>query len=90
MIRCPHCEKPGITPLRKAILSPGISAACKICGKLSGVTYPAWLTGMLPGSVLMIAALYVNSTRIVWTLNTVGFILMIVIPLLFTPLRKER
>jgi hypothetical protein len=89
MIRCPHCEQPGISPLRKAIMSPGISAVCAVCGKPSGIRYPSWLTAMLPGSVLMIAALLVQSERLEWTLNAVGFLLMIVIPLLFTPLRKE-
>ena len=89
MIRCPHCEQPGISPLRKAIMSPGISAVCAVCGKPSGIRYPSWLTAMLPGSVLMIAALLVQSERLEWTLNAAGFLLMIVIPLLFTPLRKE-
>jgi hypothetical protein len=89
MIRCPHCEQPGISPLRKAIMSPGISAVCAVCGKPSGISYPSWLTSMLPGSVLMVAALLVHSERLEWTLNAVGFLLMIVIPLLFTPLRKE-
>jgi putative effector of murein hydrolase LrgA (UPF0299 family) len=90
MMRCPHCRQPGISPLRKAIMSPGISAVCKTCGKSSGVRYPSWLTAMLPGSVLMIAALLVQSERLEWTLNTAGFLLMIVIPLLFTPLRKQQ
>jgi len=44
---------------------------------------------MLPGSVLMIAALFVASESLEWSLNIVGFILMVVIPFLFTPLRKE-
>jgi hypothetical protein len=44
---------------------------------------------MLPGSVLMIAALFVDSESLEWGLNIVGFILMVVIPFLFTPLRKE-
>jgi hypothetical protein len=90
MIRCPHCEQPGISPLRKAILSPGISAVCAVCGKPSSISYPSWVTSMLPGSVLMVAALLVHSERLEWTLNTVGFLLMIVIPLLFTPLRKQQ
>ena len=90
MIRCPHCEHAGISPLRKAILSPGISAVCRVCGKPSSVSYPSWLSAMLPGSVLMVAALLVNSQRLEWTLNGVGFLLMIVLPLLFTPLRKQR
>jgi len=44
---------------------------------------------MLPGSVLMIAALFVASGSLEWGLNIAGFILMLVIPFLFVPLRKE-
>ena len=90
MIRCPHCGQPGISPLRKAILSPGISAVCTVCKKPSSISYPSWLTAMLPGSVLMIAGLLVQSVRLEWILNTAGFLLMIVIPLLYTPLHKQQ
>ena len=31
----------------------------------------------------------VNSRQLEWTLNGIGFLLMLVIPLLFTPLRKQ-
>jgi hypothetical protein len=89
MFRCPHCEKPAISPLRKAILSPGLLASCKSCSGLSGIRYPSWLTAMLPGSVLMIAALFVDSSSAEWSLNIMGLILMIVIPPLFTPLHRE-
>lgn len=89
MFRCPHCEKPSISPLRKVILSPGLLATCNACNGLSGIRYPSWLTAMLPGSVLMIAALIVDSESLEWSLNIVGFMLMVVIPFLFTPLRKE-
>jgi hypothetical protein len=44
---------------------------------------------MLPGSGLMIAALFVDYEWIEWPLNIIGLMLMIVIPLLFTPLHKE-
>lgn len=89
MLNCPHCDKPGISPLRKAILSPGLLATCKTCGKPSGVRYPTWLAAMIPGSALMLGALLVSAESLEWTLNIVGFVLMIVIPFLFTPLRKE-
>jgi len=89
MFRCPHCEKPGVSPLRKAILSPGLLATCNACNGSSSIRYPSWLTAMLPGSVLMIAALIVDSESLEWSLNIVGFMLMVVIPFLFTPLRKE-
>ena len=89
MFRCPHCEKQSILPLRKAILSPGLLATCNSCDGLSSIRYPSWLTAMLPGSVLMIAALFVTSESLEWGLNIAGIILMVVIPFLFTPLRKE-
>ena len=89
MFRCPHCENPSISPLRKAILSPGLLATCNSCEGSSGVRYPSWLTAMLPGSVLMIAALFVDSDSVEWSLNIIGLVLMIVIPLLFTPLHRE-
>lgn len=70
-------------------MSPGLLATCNSCGGLSSIRYPAWLTAMLPGSVLLIAALFVASESLEWGLNIVGFILVVAIPLFFTPLRKE-
>jgi hypothetical protein len=89
MFSCPHCEKQGISPLRKAILSPGLIATCKSCNGTSGLRYPSWLTAMLPGSVLMIAAMFVDSDSVEWSLSSIGLILMIIIPFMFAPLRKE-
>ena len=89
MIQCPHCKKPGVSPLRKVIMSPGLLATCKSCSGLSGIRYPSWLIAMLPGSVLMIAALFVASESLEWGLNIVGFVLVVIIPLFFTPLHKE-
>lgn len=89
MFLCPHCEKRGIPPLRKVILSPGFSATCISCGGLSGLRYPSWLIAMLPGTALMIAALFADSETAEWSLNIAGLVLMIVIPFGFTPLHKE-
>ena len=89
MFHCPHCEKPGISPVRKAILSPGLLATCKSCNGSSTLRYPSWLMGMLPGSILMIASMFVDSGSVEWSLNIIGIILMIIIPLLFAPLHKE-
>ena len=89
MFSCPHCEKPGISPVRKAMLSPGLLATCKSCSGISSLRYPSWLMGMLPGTALMIASMFVESSSVEWSLNIVGVTLMIVIPLLFAPLHKE-
>lgn len=89
MISCPHCKKPSISPLRKAILSPGLIATCKSCSGSSGLRYPSWLIAMVPGSLLMIAAIFVDTDSVEWSLNIIGLILMIIIPLMFAPLHKE-
>jgi hypothetical protein len=89
MFRCPHCNKPGISPLRKLILSPGLVANCGSCGGSSGIRYPSWLIALLPGSILMIAALFVDSETAAWSFNIIGLILMIILPFFFTPLHVE-
>ena len=44
---------------------------------------------MVPGSLLMIAAIFVDTDSVEWSLNIIGLILMIIIPLMFAPLHKE-
>ena len=89
MFECPHCEKQTISPLRKAIMSPGLLATCKSCSGTSGVRYSSWLSAMFPGSALMIAALFVTSEPLEWRMNIVGIFLMVVIPFVFAPLHRE-
>mgnify|MGYP006898451961 CR=1 FL=1 len=38
MLRCPHCEQPGIGALGKLISSELTPARCRACGKLSALT----------------------------------------------------
>jgi len=45
--------------------------------------------GMLPGSIAMVAAMFVSSESVEWSLNIIGVLLMIAIPLMFAPLHKE-
>ena len=89
MFRCPHCNKPEISPLRKLILSPGLKANCGSCGGLSEIRYPSWLIALLPSSILLIAALFVDSETAAWSLNIIGLFLMIIFPFFFTPLYIE-
>jgi uncharacterized membrane protein len=44
---------------------------------------------MLPGTALMITALFVTSEPLEWRLNIVGIFLMVVFPLVFAPLHRE-
>ena len=90
MYKCPHCEKPGITALRKAFLSPGMPATCKSCGKPIGITYRSWIKAALPGAVVMIGAIFLKPAILMYALSLVGFALMMWFHLLFVPLIKEK
>jgi hypothetical protein len=43
-LKCPHCGKAGITPIRKMFLGPAVPATCKTCGRKVGVPYTSILT----------------------------------------------
>jgi hypothetical protein len=43
---------------------------------------------MLPGTGLMIAALFVDSGLVEWSLSILGLLLMIILPFWFSPLYK--
>jgi len=90
MFRCPYCENKGISSLRKLILGPGSTATCVSCGEPCGVGYLSWLIAILPGSILMIAAMFVDSETAEWSLNIAGLILMIILPFLFTSLHRAK
>ena len=44
---------------------------------------------MLPGSVLMVAALFVELGSLEWTLDITAMVMMIGLPLLFAPLHVD-
>jgi hypothetical protein len=44
---------------------------------------------MIPGSMLMVAAMFVDSDAVEWLLNGSGLVLMITLPMLFSPLHRE-
>ncbi len=89
MYKCPHCEEPGITVLRKAFLSPGMPATCKSCGKMIGVTYGSWIKAALPGAAVMVGAIFLKSELLMYGLSVIGFALMIWLHLLLVPLIKD-
>ena len=89
MYKCPHCEKPGITVLRKVFLSPGMPASCKSCGKKVGVTYASWIKAALPGAAVMIGAVFLKSELLMYGVSVIGFALMIWLHLLLVPLVED-
>ena len=55
MYVCPHCERPGISGLRRAFMGPAIPAKCSQCGKKAGVPYWSMPIQVLPTASLMVA-----------------------------------
>jgi hypothetical protein len=45
---------------------------------------------MFPGSILMVAAFFVDSETVEWSLNIGGLFLMVILPFLFVPLHVEK
>lgn len=86
MRKCPHCNQKGVTILRKIVLSPGMPATCKSCGKPVGVTYGDWIKAALPGAVVMISAAFLKSDLWMYCLSAVGLALMIWLQILLVPL----
>lgn len=53
---CPHCDKPGISSLRRACLGPAIPAKCRNCGRLVGVPWGRSTLVIVPPVLLAITA----------------------------------
>ena len=74
--------------MRKIFLGPGVPVTCQACGETVRITYPAWLKAALPGSAIMVAALFFDSDLLVYGLSFVGLGLMIALHLQWVPLIK--
>lgn len=89
MYKCPHCNKPGISTLRKVFLGAAVSATCKQCGKKVGVPYlksmifvPLFIAAYALGNLMDDATL----KMIIWV---VGFFIIEVIYLKWVPLIRK-
>ncbi len=54
------------------------------------VTYSSWIKGALPGSAVMISAMFFESSLLTYGLSIVGFALMIWLHLLWVPLVRDQ
>ena len=90
MFTCPHCQKPGLSPLHKAFLGPGSQINCKACGQPIVVRFKPWLLAAIPGSLVMLAAYYlIKSTALMYGLSAAGLVVMIWTHLAWVPLEKK-
>jgi len=88
MYNCPHCEKPGISVMRKMALGPAIPATCKSCGAKVGVPYSSMLTA-IPFMIGMLASFAVEPIAGKIALWGGGAILMLIIYARWVPLVKR-
>ena len=64
MHTCPHCNRPGISGLRRAFLGPAHPAVCSICGERVGV--PWWSTFLVLPMVGCLCAVTLTIDDKVW------------------------
>jgi hypothetical protein len=65
-------------------------ATCLSCGKSVAITYRHWLKAAVPGVIVMIIAMFFESSLLMYGLSTVGFALMIWLHLQLVPLVADK
>ena len=88
MYRCPHCDQPGISAMRKFCLGPAASATCRACGKRVGVPFAAILAAV-PFIAAIVGATELDSWPARVGVLLAGFVIMSVIHLLWVPLIRR-
>jgi hypothetical protein len=67
--RCPHCERPTFSWLRKMFVAPTLPATCESCGGKVAVPYMAAMLAAIPlaiGFTLSSLLLGFVATAIIW------------------------
>jgi hypothetical protein len=86
---CPHCNKPGVSVLRRACLGPTIPATCTACGAKVGVPWDKSAIAFLPFLLAILVSPFIPSpvlTVLVWV---IGAVAMFVVFFTFVPLIKK-
>lgn len=85
---CPHCQKLGISFLRKMCLGPAVPATCKECGKKVGVPISS-MYAAIPFFIAIIGLNFVDSLAFKVILMIVGFIVMSILHMRYVPLERR-
>ena len=89
MYTCPHCQQPGISAAKKALLGPGSEIKCAACGQPVAIRFKPWLQAALPGVLVMVAAIFIESQPLMYGVSAMGLALMIGMHLAWAPLDKS-
>ena len=89
MYLCPHCNKPGISVLRRACLGPGFPATCTACGAKVGVPWGKNAIALLPFLLAILIASFMPSLALAVLVWLVGAVAMLVLFFTIVPLIKK-
>jgi len=89
MYTCPHCQQPGISAVKKALLGPGSEIKCAACGQPVAVRFKPWMKAAIPGALIMVAAIFIKSEPLMYGVSAVGLAMMIGMHLAIVPLDKS-
>lgn len=85
MHKCPHCQKPSISTIRKLCLGPALATRCKQCNNKVGVSYSKSFIATIPLFVALALSISYNSPIPI----LIGFIITSIIYIKWVPLIKK-
>lgn len=85
---CPHCNKSGISFLRRACLGPLIPATCSVCGGKVGVPMGKSMLAFAPFLAALVGAQVAPTQALSFLAWIVGAAIMIVLHFKYVPLIK--
>jgi hypothetical protein len=89
MYTCPHCNQPGISWTRRAMLGPAVPATCAQCGSKVGVPWGKSFCAMIPFLVGILIAQAVVGPVIGYIAVGLGATAMLVLHFTWVPLIKK-
>lgn len=87
MYICPHCNKPGISLLRRSFLGAAFPATCKSCGKKIGVPYGKSMLSIAPFLIALVINIYMPALSLI--VLPIGIVAMFVLHFKYVPLIKR-
>lgn len=92
MSECPACKKPAIARWKMAFLSPFAPLPCDACDTELTVSWPAYLTAIVPSSIVFIFAYFglEESSIKQYVGYGIGLVLMWICQIYFMPLSVKQ
>ena len=88
MCVCPHCNKSGISVLRRAFMGPLLPATCRECGGKVGVPMGKSMLAFVPFFVAVFGPQFAPTPALSYLVWGVGAAITLVLHIKFVPLIK--